>query len=127
MPYDRRQIPLLHDLGLKVVYHLCGGVMPMAETGADGLETMTPPSVGGNCDLREASARVGEKLFFIGGFDQNAGFERGTPARARQQVLDLFEATRDHAGYMICPSDHFFHGDPASLQAFADAARECVY
>ena len=49
LPYDQRQIVLLHDLDLKVVYHLCGGVMPMLElvvqTGADGLETMTPPSM----------------------------------------------------------------------------------
>jgi hypothetical protein len=131
LPYDRRQIVLLHELGLKVVYHLCGGLMPMldlvVETNADGLETMTPPGMGGDCDLAEASRRVGSKLFFIGGFDQNAGFENGTPEVARQQVHDCFEATRDHAGYICCPSDHFFHGDPACLQAFADAARECVY
>lgn len=131
LPYDQRQMVLLHDLGLKVVYHLCGGIMPMlelvVETGADGLETMTPPAMGGNCDLREASRRVGDKLFFIGGFDQNAGFENGTPQRARQQVFECFEVTKDHAGYICCPSDHFFHGDPACLKAFADAARECVY
>jgi len=131
LPYDRRQNKLLHEAGLKVVYHLCGGVMPMldlvVETQADGLETMTPPSMGGNCDLREASRRVGDKLFFIGGFDQNAGFENGTPAKARELVFQCFEATKDHAGYIIAPSDHFFHGDPANLQAFADAARECMY
>jgi uroporphyrinogen-III decarboxylase len=131
LPYDQRQMGLLHDLGLKVVYHLCGGLMPMlelvVETGADGLETMTPPAMGGDCDLPEASRRVGDKLFFIGGFDQNAGFERGTPERARQQVFECFEATKDHAGYIVCPSDHFFHGDPACLQAFVDATRECVY
>ena len=131
LPYDQRQIPLLHELGLKVVYHLCGGLMPMLElvvqTGTDGLETMTPPAMGGDCDLREASRRVGDRLFFLGGFDQNAGFERGTPEVARQQVIDCFEATRDHAGYICCPSDHFFYGDPANLQAFADAAKECVY
>ena len=131
LPYDQRQVRLMHDLGLKVVYHLCGGVMPMldlvAETGSDGLETMTPPTMGGDCDLREASRRAGEKLFFIGGFDQNAGFERGTPEIARQQVFDCFEATKDHAGYIVCPSDHFFFGDPQCLQAFVDAARECAY
>jgi uroporphyrinogen decarboxylase len=131
LPYDRRQIPLLQGLGMKVVYHLCGGLMPMldlvVETGADGLETMTPPAMGGDCDLAEASRRVGERLFFIGGFDQNAGFERGTPERARELVRECFEATRDHAGYICCPSDHFFHGDPSCLQAFADEARECVY
>ena len=130
-PYNQKQAEAFHAVGLKVVYHLCGGLMQMldlvAENGADGLETMTPPSMGGDCDLAEASRRVGDKLFFIGGFDQNAGFERGTPERARQLVLECFEATRDHAGYIVCPSDHFFHGDPACLQAFADAARECVY
>ncbi|HEY3416795.1 MAG TPA: uroporphyrinogen decarboxylase family protein [Armatimonadota bacterium] len=121
----------LHDAGVKIVYHLCGGLMQMldlvVETGADGLETMTPPSMGGDCDLREASRRVGDQLFFIGGFDQNAGFENGTPETARQLVLDCFAATQDHAGYIIAPSDHFFHGDPANLQAFADACRECRY
>ena len=131
VPYDRRQHDALHAAGLKIVYHLCGGVMKMldlvAANGADGLETMTPPAMGGDCDLREASRRVGDRLFFMGGFDQNAGFERGTPAEARRLVLECFEATRDHAGYICVPSDHFFFGDPANIQAFADACRECRY
>ncbi len=131
LPYDRRQNAAIHEVGLKVVNHFCGGLMPMldlvVESGADGLETMTPPSMGGDCDLREASRMVGDKLFFIGGFDQNAGFEHGTPESARRLVFECFEATRDHAGYICCPSDHFFHGSPECIQAFADAAAECVY
>jgi len=131
LPYDQKQHEALHAAGVKIVYHLCGGLMQMLElvtqNGADGLETMTPPSMGGDCDLREASRRVGDKLFFIGGFDQNAGFERGTPEVARRLVYECFEATKDHAGYIISPSDHFFHGDPANIQAFADAVRECRY
>ena len=131
LPYDQAQCKAFHDVGVKVVYHLCGGLMHMLElvvqTGADGLETMTPPEMGGDCDLREASRRVGDKLFFIGGFDQNAGFETGTPQRARELVHQCFEATKDHAGYIIAPSDHFFHGDPANIQAFVDAAKECRY
>ncbi|MGO9310463.1 MAG: uroporphyrinogen decarboxylase family protein [Spirochaetia bacterium] len=121
----------LHAAGLKIVSHLCGGVMKMLDlvvkSGADGLETMTPPSMGGDCDLREASRRVGDRLFFMGGFDQNAGFERGSPEAARRLVMECFEATRDHAGYICVPSDHFFFGDPANIQAFADACRECRY
>jgi hypothetical protein len=84
----------MHGLGLKVVHHLCAGVM------------------GGDWDLREASRRAGKKLFFIGGFDQNAGFERGTPEVARRQVFECFEATKEHAGYIACSSDHFFFGSP---------------
>lgn len=131
LPYDRRQNQAFHAAGVKVVYHLCGGLMKMldlvVESGADGLETMTPPAMGGDCDLRAASRRVGDRLFFIGGFDQNAGFERGTPEQARRQVFDCFEATKDHAGFIIAPSDHFFFGDPKNLQAFADACKECRY
>ncbi len=131
LPYDQRQNACLQAVGLKVVNHFCGGLMPMldlvVESGADGLETLTPVSMGGDCDLREASRRVGDKLFFIGGFDQNAGFERGTPEAARRLAIECFEATVDHAGYIVCPSDHFFHGDPACIQAFVDAAKACVY
>jgi hypothetical protein len=131
LAYDQRQNAAFHEVGLKVVNHFCGGVMPMldlvVESGADGLETMTPPAMGGDCDLARASRRVGDKLFFIGGFDQNAGFENGTPDIARELVFKCFEATKDHAGYILCPSDHFFHGDPACIQAFVDAAKACVY
>ena len=131
LPYDQRQNKLFHEAGLKVVNHFCGALMPMLdlviESGADGLETMTPPGMGGDCDLRKASQLVGDKLFFIGGFDQNAGFEVGSPDVARKLVFECFEATRDHAGYICCPSDHFFRGDPANVQAFADACKECRY
>ena len=131
LPYDIRQNAALHDVGLKIVYHLCGGLMKqmdmVVECGADGLETMTPKSMGGDCNLAEASRRIGDKMFFIGGFDQNAGFERGTPETARKLVRECFEATLDHAGYICAPSDHFFFGDPENLKAFCDEAKNCVY
>lgn len=131
VPYDKEQNKAFHEAGIKVVYHLCGGIMPLldmvVESGTDGLETMTPKAMGGDCDLAEASRRVGDRLFFIGGFNQNAGFENGTPEKARQQVFECFNATKDHAGYIVSPSDHFFHGDPACIQAFVNAARECAY
>jgi uroporphyrinogen decarboxylase len=131
LPYNKRQNDLFRAKGIKTVCHLCGGLMKMldlvAESGADGLETMTPKSMGGDCDLKSASQQVGDRLFFIGGFDQNAGFEKGTPEKVREQVFRCFDATRDHAGYIIAPSDHFFFGDPDNLQAFADAVKECVY
>lgn len=130
LPYDRRQVDALHEGGYRVVYHLCGGLMHMldlvVENGSDGLETMTPPSMGGDCDLAEAYGRVGDRLFLIGGFDQNQGFEHGTPTTAREQVLKL-HACCPEGGYICCPSDHFFVGDPANIQAFADALKECGY
>jgi uroporphyrinogen-III decarboxylase len=131
LPYDKREHAMFHEIGVKIVYHLCGGIMQLlelvAQNGADGIETMTPAGMGGDCILKEASRRVGDKLFFIGGFDQNAGFEQGTPETVRKLVFECFEATMDNAGYIIAPSDHFFSGDPKNIQAFADACKECVY
>jgi len=132
LPYDQAQHKALKECcGVKVAYHLCGGIMPLLElvvqNGADGLETMTPDGMGGDCDLAEASKRVGDKLFFIGGFDQRMGFENGTQETVRQMVLDCFEATKDYAGYICSPSDHFFNGNPELIQAFVDACKECKY
>lgn len=129
-PYDRQLHDALHLVGLKVVYHLCGGLMQqldnVLDNHADGLETMTPPGMGGDCDLAEAARRVGDKLFFIGGFNQSEGFERGTPKRARELVFECHEAC-PNGGYICSPSDHFFHGNPENIQAFVDAAKECFY
>ncbi len=131
LPYDKKQNKALQALGTKVVYHLCGGLMAMGdmvvESGANGLETMTPPAMGGDCDLALASKKWGDKLFFIGGFDQNAGFESGTPDEARRLVRECFEATKDHAGYIVSPSDHFFSGSPENIQAFVNEAKKCKY
>ena len=130
LPYDQKQHKLFHELGTKVVYHLCGGLMPLLETvvenGTDGLETMTPPDMGGDCDLAEAARRVGDKLFFIGGFDQNKGFEHGTPESVREQVYKLF-AAKPNGGYICSPSDHFFFGDPELIRVFVATAKECIY
>jgi uroporphyrinogen-III decarboxylase len=131
LPYDKKQNEALHALGTKVVYHLCGGLMAMGdmvvESDADGLETMTPVSMGGDCDLALASEKWGDKLFFIGGFDQNVGFENGSPEQARRLVRECFEATKDHGGYIISPSDHFFNGSPDNIHAFVDEVKKCVY
>ena len=130
LPYDRQQHDALHALGFKVVYHLCGGLMQMLDNvvrnHTDGLETMTPPSMGGDCDLAEAERRVGDKLFFVGGFDQNRGFERGSPEVVSQMVRELHAACPD-GGYICSPSDHFFIGDPENIRAFVKACKECVY
>lgn len=130
LPFDKIQHEALHAAGTKAVYHLCGGLMPLleivAENGADALETMTPPDMGGDCDLAEATRRVGDKLCFIGGFDQNKGFENGTPETVEEMVQQLFSACPD-GGYICSPSDHFFFGDPANIQAFSDACKKCRY
>jgi uroporphyrinogen-III decarboxylase len=130
LPYDIIQHQAMHEAGAKVVYHLCGGLMPLlatvVENGADALETMTPVEMGGDCDLVEATRKVGDKLCFIGGFDQNKGFEKGNPDIVKEMVYELFESC-PMGGYICSPSDHFFFGNPENIRIFAETCKECVY
>ena len=131
IPYDRKIHDALHELDLKVTYHICGGLMPIlediVENNCDAIETFTPSGLGGDTDLSEAYLRIGKKVAFIGGFDQLAGFERGTPERAKELVLEAFEAAGRDGGFILSPSDHFFFGDTKNIQAFSDAIKECSY
>jgi hypothetical protein len=119
LPALRRiQHEALHAAGTRVVYHLCGGLMPLLETvatnGADGLETMTPPGMGGDCDLAEANRRVGERLFFIGGFDRTPASSAALPRRLPSWCA--VPRRLPPGGYICSPSDHFFFGDPPTCR-----------
>lgn len=130
LPYDKIQHDALHRQGALVVYHLCGGLMLLLEiaqkNGMDALETMTPASMGGDCRMEEAAKRIGDSVAFIGGFDQNEGFERGNKKFIEEEVQRLFRA-KPNGGYICSPSDHFFFGDPENLRLFVKVCSECKY
>ena len=131
-PYDAPLVDVAHAAGQRVVYHTCGGMMPLlerlADLRADALETFTPPGMGGDTDLSEAKRRIGGRVCMIGGFDQFHFFKQGcTPDQTRAEVRRCFEAAGSGGGYILSPSDHFFDADLALLEAFADEARNCVY
>jgi uroporphyrinogen decarboxylase len=130
-PYDTKLIALAHEAGQRIVYHTCGGMMPILEQiasmGPDAMETFTPADMGGDVDLVEAKRRVGDKVCIIGGFDQFHFFTGCTPEATRAEVRRCFEAAGGGGGYILCPSDHFFDADPVLIHVFADEARNCVY
>jgi hypothetical protein len=130
-PYDARLVAAAHEAGQRIVYHTCGGMMPILEDiaamGADAMETFTLPGLGGDVDLAAAKRRIGDRVCLIGGFDQGRFFARSTPAGTRAEVRRLFEAAGGGGGYILAPSDHFFDADPALIEAFADEARRCAY
>jgi uroporphyrinogen-III decarboxylase len=131
LPYDRKMHDALHRIGHRVVYHTCGGMMPILEkiaaNGCDACETLTPPGMGGDARPCEIKARIGSQVALIGGLDQNNVLETGTQDQIRQHVRAMFAAYGEGGGYILSPSDHFFHIAPENLMAYADAARECVY
>ena len=130
-PYDRAVIAHARAAGQRVAYHTCGGMMPIIERlvdlGSNALETFTPPAMGGDMNLAEAKRRIGDKVCFIGGFDQNRFFTTATPAETRAEVRRCFAEAGAGGGFILSPSDHFFEAQPELLHAFADEARRCTY
>ncbi len=130
-PYDAELIELAHAVGQRIVYHTCGGMMPILERIAgmqpDAMETFTPPGMGGDVRLAEAKRRIGDRVCMIGGFDQFHYFVGCTPEQTRAEVRRCFEEAGAGGGYILCPSDHFFDAEPELLRAFVDEARQCRY
>lgn len=130
-PYDSQLIAEAHTVGQKIVYHTCGGMMPIlediADMGPDAMETFTPPAMGADVDLAEAKRRIGDRLCMIGGFDQFHNLVGCTEEETRAAVRKCFADAGDGGGYILSPSDHYFEADIKLLAAFADEARQCIY
>ena len=130
-PYDAEIIKVAHEAGQKIVYHTCGGMMPILEDIAaikpDAMETFTPPAMGGDTDLAQAKKRIGDKVCMIGGFDQFHYFKDCSADDTRAAVRKCFEQAGANGGYILSPSDHFFDADIESIRAFADEAKKCRY
>ena len=130
-PYDAELIEAAHKAGQRVVYHTCGGMMPILEDIAamkpDAMETFTPPAMGGDVNLREAKQRIGDKVCMIGGLDQFHFFKGCSAQETRDEVRRCFEEAGEGGGFILSPSDHFFEADTDLLKAFADEALKCTY
>jgi len=131
LPYARKMHDALHALGFRITYHTCGGNLAIEEyivqNGCDASETLAPISIGGNQEPWDFKAKVGDRIALIGGVDQFNVLTDGSPERIRANVHELFERVGYNGGYICSLADHFFDTPPANLQAYADAARECVY
>jgi len=130
-PYDSVLIDSAHKAGQRIVYHTCGGMMPILENIAamnpDAMETFTPSAMGGDAILSEAKRRIGDKVCMIGGFDQFHFFTGCSEEKTREEVRRCFEEAGPGGGYILSPSDHFFEADLKLIEAFADEARKCGY
>ncbi|MEI6050899.1 MAG: uroporphyrinogen decarboxylase family protein [Bacteroidota bacterium] len=130
-PYDAPLINAAHEAGQKIVYHTCGGMMPILEDIAamkpDAMETFSPSAMGGDTRLEEAKRCIGDKVCMIGGFDQFHFFTGCTEMETRNEVRRCFEAAGKNGGFILSPSDHFFEADLKLIKAFADEARQCIY
>ncbi len=130
-PYDSELVSAAHAAGQRIVYHTCGGMMPIlediADLGVDAMETFTPVAMGADVDLAKAKKRIGNRVCMIGGVDQFHFFVGCSPEQTRSEVRRCFEAAGEGGGYILSASDHFFEAQPELLHAFVDEARKCIY
>ena len=132
LPYDRQMHDALHRAGHRTTYHTCGGMMHILdlilENGTDASETLAPPGVGGNITHPEkVRAVLAGKVAMIGGMDQFHILGDGTADDIHAEVRRLAEGFGKDGGYICSAADHFFEVPVENLQAFAAAARQCVY
>ncbi len=135
LPYDKIMHEAIHNVGLKVVYHTCGGMTKILDcilqNGCDASETLSPIGVGGDIanddDAKLIKNSFNNKIAIIGGLDQFNILTNGTPDRVKEEVDKLFESFGKDGGYILSASDHFFDAPVENLKALAQAGRECVY
>ncbi len=129
-PFDAPLIAEAHQVNQRVVYHTCGGMMPILEMIAgmepDAMETFTPPSLGGDTDLAEAKRRIGDRVCMIGGLDQARFLQGCDQEETEAEVRRCFREAGGGGGYILAPSDHFFEADPVLLIALTTEARVCL-
>lgn len=129
--YDKPLIELAHKKGQRIVYHTCGGMMPILEDlvdlGADALETFTPPDMGGDVDLKKAKEILGDQVCMIGGFDQGHYLYGCTEEQTREAVRKCFRDAGEGGRYILSPSDHFFDAEMELIKVFVDEAKKCLY
>ncbi len=130
-PFDTPLVELAHEMGQKIVYHTCGGMMPIleniADMGVDAMETFTPVAMGADANLAEAKRRIGDRVCMIGGFDQGHYLYGCTEEETRREVRRCFEEAGEGGAFILSPSDHFFDADINLIRAFVDEAHHCTY
>jgi uroporphyrinogen-III decarboxylase len=131
LPYDRAIHDALHYVGLKSTYHTCGGMFGILDlilqTHTDMSETLSNKNLGGNTDGPEIYEALHGKVCLNGGLDQINILTNGAPQDVRKEVHRIFEIYGKGGGYTMSCCDHFFEAPVENIQAYAAAARECIY
>ena len=127
-PHLCRMIRGLHDLGVKVMYHSCGAIVPviedLIEVGVDVLEPIQTNAEG--MDPQFLKSTYGERLSFHGGVDEQELLPFGSPERVREEVARLGRILGRNGGYILMAS-HTFQGDipRENVLAMYEAAERC--
>ena len=101
----------LHGAGKLLLHHACGSLkdllIPMAETGIDAIESISPPPTG-NIDIAQAFEKLPENVALIGGIEP-VFYQNCIQEELEARVRNLLDVGRNHrfvlANSDSCPPD----------------------
>jgi uroporphyrinogen decarboxylase len=113
-PYHQRLNKVIHDFGVKVIYHTDGAVMKavpgLIEMGIDVLQALQFSARG--MEPAALKALAGKRLCFEGGVSVQTTLPFGTPEDVRHEVEMLIETLGKDGGYILGPSHKIQAGTP---------------
>jgi len=114
-PYHQRLTKLIHDFGVKVVYHSDGNVMPavagLIDMGVDVLQALQFSARG--MDPVALKDTYGDRLCFQGGISVQTTLPFGAVEDVRREVRDRIQVLGSGGGYILSPSHTIMPGTPA--------------
>lgn len=115
VPNIKAVADLAHSYGGYVDYYddgkLAQSMELIADCGVDVLETCTPPPVC-DFDLREAKAKIGDRVTLKGYVDLLYVVKMGTPELVERTVAEAMAIAKPGGGFIIGSSDSFREGTP---------------
>ena len=95
-----------HALGMKIVVHSCGNVIPLlewfAECGFDGVHALEPTA---GVTLAEAKQRVGDRMCLVGNIDITHILVDADREEVFAAVRDAIAAAGRGGGYIVAPTN----------------------
>jgi hypothetical protein len=130
LPFEREIAAAVRPLGVPVYTHTCGAVGDrlelMAEAGVNGLECLDPPPLG-DVELKDAVARIGDRLFIKGNIDPVRTLLFGSPGSVARDVRRRLEAGRRARGHILSSACSIApRTPPAHIEMLAPLAEEAV-
>jgi uroporphyrinogen decarboxylase len=114
-PYHQRLNQVIHEFGVKVIYHTDGAVMKavpgLIEMGIDVLQALQFSARG--MDPAALKVLAGDRLCFEGGVSVQTTLPFGTPEDVRREVETLIDILGKSGGYILGPSHAIQAGTPA--------------
>ncbi|MCS7224852.1 MAG: hypothetical protein NZ959_09900 [Armatimonadetes bacterium] len=125
IPMLRRCIEVLHDGGIKVIYHSDGNLWSimddLMDVGIDGLNPLEPLA---GMDLSRLKKRYGKRLILVGGIDCSVLLPLGTKDEIWEAVRQAVAVAAPGGGFFIGSSSEITPATPLeNVLAFYEACR----